>query len=75
MSNNITKADIVQRLLNDKHITATEAVLLLSNNEYELKPKPTTYSFNPWGILPPSDIFKNPYTITAKNENKTNNNE
>lgn len=75
MSNNITKADIVQRLLNDKHITATEAVLLLSNNEYELKPRPITYPFNPWGILPSSDIFKNPYTIKAKNENKTNNNE
>ncbi len=68
---NITKADIVQRLLNDKHVTATEAVLLLSNNEYEMKP--TWSPFNPWfGILSPPT--SNPYTITATTNPETNKN-
>jgi len=70
MNNNITKADVVQRLLNDKHITATEAVLLLSNNEYELKPRPIAYPFDPWGILSSPDVFNNPYTITSSEKNK-----
>jgi hypothetical protein len=61
----MTKADIVQRLLDEQHITAEEAVVLLSLNELKLeKTYPNIYNLNPWfGLYPPS--VNNPYTVTA----------
>jgi hypothetical protein len=61
----MTKADIVQRLLDKKEITAEEAVVLLSLNELKLeKTYPNIYNLNPWfGLYPPS--VNNPYTVTA----------
>lgn len=45
----MSKAEIVQRLLEDSHITAEEAVILLSQNQV------TYYPYNP------IDTTKNPY--------------
>ena len=60
----MTKADIVQRLLDKQHITAEEAVVLLSGVSLELEKTYPSYHPNPWfGIFPPST--NNPYTITA----------
>ena len=60
------KADIIQRLLDKKEITAEEAVVLLSSTELKLE---KTYHPNPWfGIFPPTTT--NPYTITATNINQ-----
>lgn len=60
----MTKADIVQRLLDKKQITAEEAVVLLSSVGLELEQKHPLWVTNPWfGILPPST--NNPYTITT----------
>lgn len=60
----MTKADIVQRLLDKQQITAEEAVVLLSGVNLELEKTYPTYHPNPWfGILPPSTI--NPYTFTG----------
>jgi hypothetical protein len=68
----MTKADIVQRLLDKKQITAEEAVVLLSSVGLELEKTYPKWTTNPWfGILPPST--NNPYTITATtdiNKNK-----
>jgi hypothetical protein len=60
----MTKADIVQRLLDKQHITAEEAVVLLSGVKLELEQTYPTYHPNPWfRIFPPT--VPNPYTITA----------
>lgn len=70
----MTKADIIQRLLDKKEITAEEAVVLLSSNELMLEKKYPTYQ-NPWfGIYPPWDqgSSTNPYTITATDINQIN---
>jgi len=66
----MTKADIVQRLLDKQHITAEEAVVLLSSVVLELeKTYPNTYHPNPWfGMFPLS--APNPYTITATDINQ-----
>jgi hypothetical protein len=64
----MNKADIVQRLLDEQHITAEEAVILLSTVRLELEPKNPTYHPNPWfGIYDPWDrtLPPNPYTIKA----------
>lgn len=45
----ITKSDIVQRLLDNKHISAEEAVILLSSNELQAEIKPVF----PFGTLNP----------------------
>lgn len=60
MNKTITKADIVQRLLNDKHITAEEAVVLLMTQDYRLERK-----FEPWPNIFP---YFNPYEIKASND-------
>lgn len=61
---NMTKADIVQRLLDKKQITAEEAVVLLSTVNLELEQTYPKWTINPWfGILPPPT--NNPYTITS----------
>ena len=65
----MTKADIVQRLLDEQHITAEEAVILLSTVKLELEQKYPTLHPNPWfGIFAPTpkylpDTTPNPYTI------------
>lgn len=65
----MTKADIVQRLLDKKEITAEEAVVLLSGVSLELEQTYPRWTTNPWfGIYPPST--SNPYTITATDINK-----
>jgi hypothetical protein len=65
----MTKADIVQRLLDKKEITAEEAVVLLSGVKLELEQTYPTYHPNPWfGIFPPT--IPNPYTITATDINQ-----
>jgi hypothetical protein len=65
----MTKADIVQRLLDEQHITAEEAVVLLSGVKLELEQTYPTYHPNPWfGIFPPT--VPNPYTITATDINQ-----
>ena len=59
----MTKADIVQRLLDEQHITAEEAVILLSTVKLELEQKYPTYHPNPWfGVFAPT-LPPNPYTI------------
>lgn len=71
----MTKADIIQRLLDKKEITAEEAVVLLSSNELKLEKTYPTYHPNPWfGIYPPWDqgSSTNPYTITATDINQIN---
>ena len=69
----MTKADIVQRLLDKQEITAEEAVVLLSSNELKLERTYPTY-LNPWfgGVYPPWDqgSSTNPYTITATDTNQ-----
>jgi hypothetical protein len=61
----MNKADIVQRLLDEQHITAEEAVILLSTVRLELEQKTPTYHPNPWfGLLAPT-LPPNPYTIKA----------
>ena len=42
----MTKADIVQRLLDNEHITPEEAVVLLSKNKLEVEQKFPIW--NPW---------------------------
>ena len=49
----MNKAEIVQRLLDEQHITAEEAVILLSTVKLELERKAPTYHPNPWfGVYP-----------------------
>lgn len=43
----MTKANIVQRLLDEKHITAEEAVVLLQNNTQVIPALPYTHPINP----------------------------
>ena len=67
----MTKADIIQRLLDKKEITAEEAVVLLSSNELKLEQTYPSWNPNPWfGIFPPT--VPNPYTITATDTNQIN---
>lgn len=68
----MTKADIVQRLLDKKEITAEEAVVLLSATSLELEKTYPTFHLNPWiGLpLPPTH---NPYTITATSDKSKDN--
>lgn len=69
----MTKADIVQRLLDKQQITAEEAVVLLSGVNLELEKTYPTYHPNPWfGIFPPWDQGSSPntYTITGTDINK-----
>lgn len=60
-----TKAKIVERLLEEKHITAEEAVVLLREVEY-IDPNPV---IGP-GIIPicPAPNFPNPFEITGDEE-------
>ena len=63
----LTKAQIVQCLLDNKHITAEEAVVLLSATELQIEKKisfpsyenPWTYAtlFNNMGMFPTSSII------------------
>ena len=46
----INKAEIVQRLLDSKHITAEEAVVLLSTTELQIEKKPIFMSGQSYGI-------------------------
>lgn len=70
MSKTITKADIVQRLLNDKQITAEEAVVLLMNTDHQLERKERSWPFpNPWFQAPGISTGPNPYDIVAKTDN------
>lgn len=66
----MTKADIIQRLLDKKEITAEEAVVLLSSNELKLEKTYPTYHW--LGMCSPWDqAIPNPYIITAEtNKNK-----
>jgi len=69
MSKTITKADIVQRLLNDKQITAEEAVILLMNTDHQLERKERSWPFpNPWFNVPGMPTGPNPYDIVAKSK-------
>lgn len=68
----MTKADIVQRLLDKNEITAEEAVVLLSGASLELEKTYPTFYPNPWfGILQPPT--HNPYTITAAGDKSKDN--
>lgn len=71
-----TKADIVQRLLEEKHITAEEAIVLLMTERQFVNPTippampiwqiptPTPYPYpNPWFTT---------YTTTTKNNDEKN---
>jgi hypothetical protein len=70
MSKTITKADIVQRLLDSKHISAEEAVVLLMNHDYQLERKDRLWSIPaPWFGMP---MDTNPYTIKASTDNNKN---
>jgi hypothetical protein len=67
----MTKADIVQRLLDEQHITAEEAVILLSGVKLELKQTyPSWLTNSVYGAFSPT--FPNPYTITATDINQIN---
>lgn len=61
----MTKADIVQRLLDEQHITAEEAVILLSSVKLELEQKPSIHQMNPFNVFNPFNqtLPTNPYTI------------
>ncbi len=70
MEKTVTKADIVQRLLESKHITAEEAVVLLMNIDHQLERKNKTYVPPlPWFGFRGFNLDPNPYTITATNKN------
>jgi hypothetical protein len=65
----MTKADIIQKLLDKQHITAEEAVVLLSSTELKLeKTYPSWLTNSVYGAFSPT--FPNPYTITATNINQ-----
>lgn len=67
MNKTITKADIVQRLLNNAHITAEEAVVLLMTTEHRLERKESQWPFpNPYFPIP----FGNPFEIKPIDNNK-----
>lgn len=69
MSKIVTKSDIVQRLLNDKQITAEEAVVLLMNTDHQLERKERSWPFiNPWFNVPGMPTVPNPYDIKASND-------
>lgn len=61
----MTKADIVQRLLDEQHITAEEAVILLSTVKLELEQKYPIHYMNPFNVFNPFNqtLPPNPYTI------------
>lgn len=72
MEKTVTKADIVQRLLDNKYITAEEAVVLLMNVDHQLERKERLWSIpTPWFGMP---IDPNPYTIKASNKNNNDKN-
>ncbi len=56
----MTKAEIVQRLLDEQHITAEEAVVLLSSVDLKIQNHNPIHSW--FGAFP---SYTNPYTITA----------
>ena len=65
----MTKADIIQRLLDYQYVTAEEAVVLLSSVDLKLEKTYPWYESNPWFGIFPSTI-PNPYTITATDTNQ-----
>lgn len=65
--NKITKADIVQRLLDNDSITAEEAVVLLTtNNEIQQMPA-LPFTVFPWYDWKSNPIF-NPTMVISKNK-------
>lgn len=60
----MSKSEIVQRLLEDSHITAEEAVILLSQNQVTYYPY---YPYNPNDTMNP---YEPPFIITSNTKEK-----
>jgi len=68
-----TKAEIVQRLLEEKKIDAEEAVVLLMGEEKQIQyipyPYNPPYPVNPYPFWPQSPIYSMPPTLSADTGN------
>jgi len=60
----MSKSEIVQRLLEDSHITAEEAVILLSQNQV------TYYPYNPYYPNETRNPYEPPFIITSNTKEK-----